>query len=508
MSSYSEINPIETPIPAKRQAAKRHYGVHPYFTRRPYNVVREYILHYSHEGDRVLDPFGGSGVTAIEAFLENRVGIQNDINPLANFIAKGIADLEHGDIKAYSSALTTIQARCEEKLEELEATSEQGVSRWLKTSKLPPNIALPSNSDVECYHDLFLPKQLAALALLKESVDSINDKYARKAMLLAWSATLTKLNKTFLSTEGRLESRGGSSIFSIYRFKVAKRPISLPAWKTFQERALNVIEAKQEIDKAINLKRLTRGWKGRFEIHSKDIEELKDELGGHVDYIFTDPPYGGHISYLDLSTLWNAWLNKMPTRHSRELELIVGGEMNLDETAYTERLSRSIRACAKMLKPKRWMSIVFQHWKTSYFEAILRGAAESGLELRAAISQVGDPIWSMHKKKGSESVLAGELILTFFRSGQLKVFDERKPFDPRQTVTKILDGTKAGTIYGEFLFNRVVIEAWQRGAIDALNISKTEFVDLIKEHGWHYDKDKHYWVRDNTSSDLPFPPPA
>ena len=98
MSAYREIPPLQEPIPAERQAARRHYGVHPYFTRRPYNVVRRYILHYTKEGDRVLDPFGGSGVTAIEAFLENRIGIQNDINPLANFIACGIADLSKGEI--------------------------------------------------------------------------------------------------------------------------------------------------------------------------------------------------------------------------------------------------------------------------------------------------------------------------------------------------------------------------------------------------------------------------
>src|SRR5215472_16284566 len=95
---YSVIKPIEKPIPADRQAARRHYGVHPYFTRRPFNVVRQYIEHYSREGDRILDPFGGSGVTPIEAFLSNRIGIQNDINPLANFIAKGIADLSKGEL--------------------------------------------------------------------------------------------------------------------------------------------------------------------------------------------------------------------------------------------------------------------------------------------------------------------------------------------------------------------------------------------------------------------------
>ncbi len=36
------IEPIGEAIPATRQEDARHYGVHPYFTRRPANVVRDY----------------------------------------------------------------------------------------------------------------------------------------------------------------------------------------------------------------------------------------------------------------------------------------------------------------------------------------------------------------------------------------------------------------------------------------------------------------------------------
>ena len=27
-----------------------------------------------------------------------------------------------------------------------------------------------------------------------------------------------------------------------------------------------------------------------------------------IDYVFTDPPYGGSIQYMELSTLWASWL--------------------------------------------------------------------------------------------------------------------------------------------------------------------------------------------------------
>src|ERR1041384_3440025 len=139
MNEHAHIKPIEHSIPAARQVAKRHYGVHPYFTRRPFNVVRDYILHYSRPGDRVLDPFGGSGVTAIEAFLENRIGIHNDINPLANFIASGVAGLAEGNAADYAAALAEVTKRCEREVLRLSELSDAAVDQLLKKLPLPPN---------------------------------------------------------------------------------------------------------------------------------------------------------------------------------------------------------------------------------------------------------------------------------------------------------------------------------------------------------------------------------
>ncbi len=497
MNYYSTVHPIDQPIAAQRQKAKRHYGVHPYFTRRPFNVIREYILRFSRERDCVVDPFGGSGVTAIEAFLENRAAIHNDINPLANFIAQGIADLSEGKVNSYKEALERLKAACQPKIAEIERSDTSRLKQILRSLPIPENVTLPSNSDVEHYLDLFTPRQLAALALLKAKMDEIPDNHSRNGMMLAWSATLAKLNRTFLSAKDRAASRGGSSIFSIYRYKIAKEPVELPAWQTFEERANNVIAAKREIDHAIKLKRATGGWFGSFQARNQDIEDLSEQLNDQVDYIFTDPPYGGHISYIDLSTLWNNWLGLMPSPEIRQKEIIVGGELQHTEEKYIERLRQSIRACIRMLKKERWLSIVFQHWNVAYFEAILSAAAESGAELKAAVAQVGDPIWSMHKKKNKESVLAGELILTFHKTGARRDLEKRNGFDLTESIHKILSDSDSNFVYGEYLFNRIVIDAWNKGAISSLTITKDEFTQVIENLGWHYDPHRHYWSRGN-----------
>ena len=157
-----------------------------------------------------------------------------------------------------------------------------------------------------------------------------------------------------------------------------------------------------------------------------------------------------------------------------------------------------------MLKRDRWFSVVFQHWNVKYFKAILSSAAESGAELKAAVSQVGDPIWSMHKKKNKDSVLAGELILTFYKTGTYKRIEKQKEFNIAQTIDKILKEINGNRVYGEYLFNRIVIEAWEKSAIETMDLSRSEFSDLLERRGWQYDEANHYWVKGQYRSNLLF----
>ena len=184
------IEPIIEAIPAARQEDARHYGMHPYFTRRPANVVRQYIEGYSEEGDVVLDPFGGTGVTAIEAFLLGRSAIQNDLNPFANFIARNIADTTLPSTAPLRRAFERVEQACSRDIHEMEK-DEAVVAQWLKRLPLPDNIRLPRNSDAEFFHDMFAPCQLAGLALIKQTIER-EEGILRDLLLLAWSASVAK----------------------------------------------------------------------------------------------------------------------------------------------------------------------------------------------------------------------------------------------------------------------------------------------------------------------------
>lgn len=88
-----------TPIVA--EAHTPPYKIHKYFARRPHNVFNQLVKEFTDEGEIILDPFCGGGVTIYEGIIQNRRVIGCDLNPLSTFIVRNmikktddISDLE------------------------------------------------------------------------------------------------------------------------------------------------------------------------------------------------------------------------------------------------------------------------------------------------------------------------------------------------------------------------------------------------------------------------------
>jgi len=67
------------------------YKMHKYFARRPHNVFRALIEHYSPLNGVVFDCFSGGGVTLIEGLTVGRRVVSYDVNPIASFVQYGQA---------------------------------------------------------------------------------------------------------------------------------------------------------------------------------------------------------------------------------------------------------------------------------------------------------------------------------------------------------------------------------------------------------------------------------
>ena len=109
----------------------------------------------------MLDPFGGSGITAVEALMNNRRAITIDINPMSVFIIESlIAPVPQ---KALSEAFQKLKEAYQKK----EPNTKEEIQKALKKYEGPKVISLPKGSDVETTDKLFSDKQKSAARSIK-----------------------------------------------------------------------------------------------------------------------------------------------------------------------------------------------------------------------------------------------------------------------------------------------------------------------------------------------------
>jgi 16S rRNA G966 N2-methylase RsmD len=486
--AFDYINrPLLENMEVRKQAAKRHFGVHGYFTKQSWNVVRGYIENFSQPGDLVLDPFGGSGVTAIEAMMLRRKAIHIDINPMSVFMVDSlIAPVYNGDLK---DAFENIKAQ----FLKLQPKTNEEIQTAIKKYPHPRGLALPKASDVEVIEQLFSDKQLAELGLLKSLILKVKNVNVRKSLLLGFSSTVNKANLTFHYT--KTDGGGDSGAFRYYRYRLAPEPGELDLMQIFETKISKVISAKKEIAPYINDETIANGQivKGT----ATDLSFIKKES---VDYIYTDPPYGKKIPYLDLSVMWNGWLDLEVTEQDYQLEAIEGGEHNKTKDEYNELIAKSIDELYRVLKFNRWMSWVFAHKDPEFWDLIIQTAEKAGFEYVSTVRQDNGQT-SFKKRQNPFTVISGQLIINF-----------RKVYNPKA----ILKG-KLGTDISEFIFEKIesTIALYNGATLEQINdaliisglengflhIMKKEYTDLtpiLFDYFQYDDKTQKFSIKPKT----------
>lgn len=484
-------SPITNPIHPQKQSVRRHFGSHPYFTRRPWNVVQEYIKHFAPRQEMtVLDPFGGSGVTAIEAVVLGRKGIHVDINPLANFICQQIA-IAPVDLFALQKEFVEIEDSCRWYIENLYSLTDEQIEEKQLVDWYPKGLSLPKNADANSIEELFTKRQLLALSRLYQQILQIEDVVLRDLMRFAFSATLNKCNRTYSTTQGRSEGRGNSGIMHTYRYWIPKNPVELNVWNEFNQKFKNLLKVKRETNQAIGKKY------EQLRVIQNSATQLTEALEDEsVDYIFTDPPYGSHIAYLDLSTMWNAWLGFDVKEEDKKLEAIEGGDLDKSRDDYANLLRDSLCEMKKVLKPNGWLSIVFAHKDPSYWRMLIDAAQDASFEYANTVVQDSFQ-FSRHKRANPLSVLSGELIMNFQKRRKRKLIkfdngieDENK-FVKAQ-VEKFLSQTETG-LTTEEIYNHLIPQLLEHGMLQ--NKRKTGLLDLnnLLESDFFYDEISSRW---------------
>jgi len=487
--------PLLEEISAKKRAVKRHFGVHGYFTRQSWDIVNAYIENFSQPGDLILDPFGGSGVTAIEALATNRKAINIDINPMAVFMVSAL--LAPINFTRFSESYRKVR---EEYVNKMPKTKKD-IDNILNEYPGPLNMLLPKGSDVKSVPELFSKKQTAQLSLLKAIIKKEKDKNIQNTLLLMFSGMVTKTNLTYHTATAQRGDNivsGDASVFRYYRYRLAPKPCNPDILKYLDIRFNKIFAAKKEIE---TLGLLYQKTMEQLNQEAKIIKGSATDLSflpkESVDYIYTDPPYGKKIPYLDLSAMWNAWLGLKVTEDDYAKEAIEGGEHHKTKDEYNRLIAKSIQEMYRVLKFDRWLSFVFAHKDPEFWHLIIETCEKCGFEYAGAVPQKNGQT-SFKKRQNPFTVLSGQLIINFKKIRNPRtVLKANLGMDISEIVLQTIEGIIAkhegATL--EQINDELIIKGLELGFLDLLKKEYTDLSPLLQSRFDYDGKTEKYTIK-------------
>jgi 16S rRNA G966 N2-methylase RsmD len=456
--------------------------MHRYWARKPYNIVADYINYFSDEGDIVLDPFCGSGVTAIEALVLKRKAIAVDLDPVATFITRNTgAPVE---INKLRDAFHELERKVENRINflyETQCLNCQGIAiiqntLWkdkiptkitykctkchtrgkrevsqqdlakiheINTSPVPfwyPDDELMANSRINVHKgmriaDLFTKRNLMALSILWNGIQELQfDDSTRDLLRFTFTASISQASRMVfvIRRRGRLNGTVGES--NADKEEIGSRAIGywipsenfeINAWNCFENRFKRVLHGKEQTNELIgtyyrqaeNLEDLVKGNKTIL-IQTRSATDVTFLGSDSVDYIFTDPPYGDHVPYMELDKLWASWLE---FDLDFENEIVISDSKDRDKKLpqYKDNLAKAIKQMHNVLKTGKFMSVCFYNYDFKVWHALMSACVDVGFE-KVNILPIGashPSIVQLFRPGGSK----GALVITF------KKLAEKKP---------------------------------------------------------------------------------
>lgn len=221
--------------------------------------------------------------------------------------------------------------------------------------------------------------------------------------------------------------------------------------------------------------------------------QIKDNS---IDYVFTDPPFGGNIMYSELNYITESWLKVYTNNHS---EAITNDSQKKTTSSYQELMLKCFREYYRILKPNRWMTIEFSNTSAAIWNSIQQAIQQAGFII-AYVSDLNKGRGGLH---GIYSVVAvnQDLAITCYKpsnqnkdnkiEGVLDLWSFIEDFLNHLPVHVVLED-KTTSIFErspKILFDRLVSYYVQRGypvPIDAVDFQQELRARYIERDGMFF----------------------
>lgn len=239
----------------------------------------------------------------------------------------------------------------------------EGISSdlWYPTDEFPPglNTRQPVSHGLKSVDALYTTRQLRVMARLWDIARRWQD--VEIGLKLMYTVTSLYQRVTRLS---EFRFWGGSSNTANYNV-----PMIFNEQNVFQ-----VFERK-----AKTIQKYLATWdplpSGSFCISTQSATDLGAIPDDSIDYIFTDPPFGGNINYSEMNYLWESWLGIFT---NVEEEAIINRVQGKSIDDYQELMTGAFGEIHRVLKPGRWLTVMFHNSSAKVWSAIQKALVSSG----------------------------------------------------------------------------------------------------------------------------------
>ena len=172
-----------------------------------------------------------------------------------------------------------------------------------------------------------------------------------------------------------------------------------------------------------------------------------------VDYVFTDPPFGENIYYADLNFLVESWHGVLTNSAP---EVIVDRFKSKGLPDYQRLMQRCFEEYQRVLKPGRWITVVFHNSKNAVWTAIQEAMLAAGF--------VVADVRTMDKQQGSYRQVTSTAVK------QDLVISAYKPNDGLEERFTLTKGTEEGV--WDFLrthLGQLPVFVAKEGRVDVIN---------------------------------------
>jgi len=320
----------------------------------------------------------------------------------------------------------------------------------------------PYHGDIRTVADFFTDRNLYALQYILNEITALNvSEEARLLLKLALASIIPACSKQQRhypgSTFPNMVMPGVLYVPPIFE--------EINVFRRFLSKKRSLISGQKAVNNYLG--------KGKVAVVNANSNELSSIPAESIDYIFTDPPYGGRIQYGELSFLQEAFLGF--NTEWLQNEIIINDVRGIKSEEWKNRLGKTMEQAFRILKPGRWISVCFHDSDPQNWVHLQNAMAEAGFiaegVTEAASMHTG---WQTLKMHTSSDITKRDLVVSYRKPFQnetnkhveISGDDNNDSFTEKiRTIVRDLLSTKPGLSYDR-IYDEIVARMVSKGQLE------------------------------------------